>query len=333
MLVVCGNIACDGTFYVRALLQQFIRQSHHRSTMPKERTVNPAQAQRKADKQKEIAKSRKQQQSQRNEKLARRNPERLQRQIDELKELEGRNALRPKDKETLSQLERDLKGIRRAREALGDAAPKFASHGQKDGRDNGARQEQMERRQQLGKRSRDNGHDDGESDTDPEVRGIPMPRDTPPPIPRQPFRDPQIGPDGQRVPHGLPAKPVAAAPAQTVYSSAPQLRDLKKEAVRFMPSVVAQQKNRVKGQGRLLEPEEVDRLEKAGYMDAKNASEEASRESRHAQIAANLEAQGEDADLDEEMRKFENELGDIYSGPGERTAKGVQMEEVEDEDL
>nr|POE66190.1 protein saf1 [Quercus suber] len=303
--------------------------------MPKERTVNPAQAQRKADKQKEIAKSRKQQQSQRNEKLARRNPERLQRQIDELKELEGRRALRPKDKETLSQLERDLKGIRRAREALGDAAPKFASHERREGKGDGARQEQMQRRQQLGKRRRDDERDDGGgggSDTDPEVRGIPMPRDTPPPIPRQSFKDPQIGPDGVRVPHGLPAKPVAPAPPQTVYSSAPQLRDLKKEAVRFMPSVVAQQKSRIKGQGRLLEPEEADRLEKAGYMDAKKAAEEASMESRHAQIEANVKAQGEDADLDEEMRNFEREIGDIYSGPGEGAAKHVQIEEVDDED-
>ena len=57
--------------------------------MPKERSFNPAQQQRKADKQKEIAKNKKQLQNQRNEKLARRNPERLQRQIDELRELEA----------------------------------------------------------------------------------------------------------------------------------------------------------------------------------------------------------------------------------------------------
>ena len=76
--------------------------------MPKERSFNPAAAQRKADKQKEIAKNKKQLQSQRNEKLARRNPERLQRQIDELKELEQRAVLRPKDQETLKQLERDV---------------------------------------------------------------------------------------------------------------------------------------------------------------------------------------------------------------------------------
>ena len=85
--------------------------------MPKDgRTINPAQAQRKADKQKEIAKSRKVQQTQRNEKLVKRNPERLQRQIDELKEVETRGGLKAKDKETLTGLERDLRGVRKARE-------------------------------------------------------------------------------------------------------------------------------------------------------------------------------------------------------------------------
>lgn len=152
--------------------------------MPKERSLNPVAAQHKADKQKALAKNKKQVQSQRNEKLAKRNPERLQRQIDELKELEARGALRPKDKETLTQLEKDVRGVRRAREALGDAASKFAER-----RDCGgdARQEQRERRQNLGKRRRgeEEAHDSG-SETDPEVRNIPMPRDTPPPIPGQP---------------------------------------------------------------------------------------------------------------------------------------------------
>jgi hypothetical protein len=147
--------------------------------MPKERSLNPVAAQHKADKQKALAKNKKQVQSQRNEKLAKRNPERLQRQIDELKDLEARGALRPKDKETLTQLEKDVRGVRRAREALGDAAPKFAER-----RDYGGdvRQEQRERRQNLGKRRRgeEETHDSG-SETDPEVRNIPMPRDTPPP--------------------------------------------------------------------------------------------------------------------------------------------------------
>ncbi|KAF2479325.1 WW domain binding protein 11-domain-containing protein, partial [Neohortaea acidophila] len=244
--------------------------------MPKEKSVNPAAAQRKADKQKEIAKSKKQQQAQRNEKLARRNPERLQRQVDELKELEARGTpLRPKDQETLKQLERDLKGVRRAREALGEAAPKFRERRDDapGGRGGDARTEQMQRRQghqqqHLGKRRRD--ADDAESNSeasDAEVRDIPMPKDTPPPIPHTARRGASRRgvQDGRREPHALPAKPVLP-PAQTVYSSAPQIKDLKKEAARFVPAAVAAQKRRMKGEGRLLEPEEADRLEQAGYV-------------------------------------------------------------------
>lgn len=305
--------------------------------MPKERSINPAAAQRKVDKQKEIAKSRKQQQGQRNEKLARRNPERLQRQVDELKELETRGVLRPKDKDTLGMLERDLKGVRRAREALGDAAPKFTERNY-ERKEGGVRQEQRERRQQqqqqhLGKRRREDDDAHG-SDTDPEVRNIPMPKDSPPPIPRQQrerFTDPQLRPDGQRVPHALPSKP--APTAQTVYSSAPQIRDLKKEAVKFIPSVVSQQRNRIKGQGRLLEPEELDKLEQSGYKAAHKAAEEAGLEARLRQVSSEVRAEGmEGVDLDEEARRFEEEIGGIYPEEAEEVGRrGVQMEEVEDE--
>lgn len=300
--------------------------------MPKERSINPAAAQRKADKQKEISKSKKQLQSQRNEKLARRNPDRIQRQIDELKELQQRSALRPKDQETLNQLERDLKGIRRAREALGDAAPKFAER--REGGGSGARQEQIQRRQgqQLGKRRRDEEHAH-DSDTDPEIRSIPMPSDTPPPIPREKFVDPQMSADGTRVPHALPSKPLpAAAPAQTVYSSAPQLRDLKKEAVKFMPAAVAQQHRRAKGEGRLLEPEEIDRLEKAGYTAANKAAEEADREAEIQRARSAVRTEGlSEAELDEETRRFEEEMRRIFPVEAEGLAKKVKVEEVEDE--
>ncbi|SMR50586.1 unnamed protein product [Zymoseptoria tritici ST99CH_1E4] len=316
--------------------------------MPKERSVNPAQAQRKADKQKEINKNKKNIQNQRNEKLAKRNPDRLQRQIDELKELEGRGALRPKDKETLAQLERDVKGIRRAREALGDAAPKFPSHERRDGaggrhdrQDRGdARDEQRERRQHLGKRRREEEHREPDSDTDPEVRDIPMPRDTPPPLPRQdrrrePFTDPQVGPDGQRLPHALPTKPAVASlpPAQLVYTSAPQLRDLKKEATRFVPSAVAQKKKRVKGEGRLLEPEEIEKLEKAGYYAAEKAAEEAEKEEGIQQVIAGTGADGDgDLDMDAEMKKLEFEMNGIESTEGDQNPRRqVQMEEVDDD--
>lgn len=311
--------------------------------MPKERSINPAQAQRKAEKQKALAKSKKQKQSQLNEKLARRNPDRLQRQIDELKELEGSGTLRPKDKETLAELEKQLKGVKRAREALGEKAPTFAPQR----RDGDARDEQRQRRQHLGKRRRDSpdAHQSESEDTDPEVRAIPMPRDTPPPIPRpqrEPFKDPQLQPDGTRVPHALPAKPTnAGSVAQTVYSSAPVMRDLKKEAIRFMPSVVAQQKRRLKGEGgKLLEPEELDKLEQSGYglkqaakQDAQKAAADASLEARYKQVSAEVRAEDAD-DMEAEARRFEEEIAGIYPEEAEQIepGRGVQMEEVEDED-
>lgn len=302
--------------------------------MPKERAVNPVQAQRQADKKKEIKKNRKQVQSQRNEKLARRNPERLQRQIDELKELQQRNVLRPKDEETLKQLERDVKGIKKAREALGDAAPKFPSNERRDGGRDGmnARQQQQQRRQNqhLGKRRRDDEDAQG-SDTDPEVRDIPMPEDSPPPIPRQKYGDAQIGPDGKRVPYALPSKPMAAVPSKTVYSAAPQLRDLKKEAVKFLPSSVAAHKKRAKGQGRLLEPEEMDRLEKSGYYAAQKASEEAGEEARYDQLNSEVKAMGADVDIDEEARRLQQELAELYPEEDEQLPRKVQIEDVEDD--
>jgi hypothetical protein len=293
--------------------------------MPKERSINPVAAQHKADKQKALAKNKKNVQSQRNDKLARRNPERLQKQIDELKELEAAGRLRPKDKETLTTLEKDLRGVKRAREALGDAAPKFAER--RDQGEGGVRQEQRERRQGLGKRRRDEEevvHEDSGSETDPEVRSIPMPRDTPPPIPGQP-----------RKAHALPTKPVPAAPAQTVYSSAPQLRDLKKEATRFMPAAVAAQKARVKGQGRLLEPEEADRLEKAGYLAAQKAAEAGEKEERFNQLAQEAKAplQSQDIDMEEEARRFEMEMAELIGEPPSQQdgRKTVQIEDVQDD--
>lgn len=313
--------------------------------MPKEKSANPVAAQRKADKRKEIAKSKKNVQEQRNEKLARRNPERLQKQIDELKELESRNQLRPKDKETIAQLERDIRGIKRAREALGDAAPKFPSHERRTERtdrgDRGdARQEQRDRRQHLGKRRRDvdGPHSDSGSDTDPEVRNIPMPRDTPPPMPRQKFHDPQIGPDGQRMPHALPTKPaVVPPPPQLVYSSAPQLRDLKKEATKFVPAAVRQKQKQVKGQGRLLEPEEIDKLEKAGYYAAQKAAEEAGEEAARMEIEVE-EAEAPpgttDVDMELQLKRFEEEMKGLDPRQEQEpstTKRVVQLEEVDDD--
>lgn len=257
--------------------------------MPKERSQNPMAAHHKAEKNRALKKSKQAQQSQRNEKLARRNPERLQRQIDELKALAETQQLRPKDKADLEGLEKELRAVKKAREILGDKAPVFKTR-----RDDGG--EGVRGGRGGVKRRRD----ESEEDTDEDVRNIPMPRDTPPPIPRKHHQKQQDVP-----------KP-APAPSQTTYSSAPVLRNLTQESKRFVPASVAQNIARQKGTGgRLLEPEEADRLEKAGYGDAAKAAEEAEKEAEF-EMMSRGESGGQ---------AIENAL------------RHVEMEEVEDEDL
>lgn len=255
--------------------------------MPKERTINPAAAQHKADKAKQLKKSKLATQAQRNEKLARRNPDRLQRQIDDLTALASTQALRPRDQATLEQLQKDLRAVRKAREVLGDKAPAFASTRRGDGgRDGDAGVGHRKRRRD----------DEEEEETDQEVRNIPMPRDTPPPVPRKHLPQQQ--------------KP-APVPAQTTYSSAPVLRNLAQESRRFVPAAVAQNIARQKGQtGRLLEPEEADKLEKAGYGDAKKVADEMEKEAEF------------------EMMSKEDTAG---SEGADKALRHVEMEEVEDE--
>lgn len=270
----------------------------------KERSINPAQAQRKLDKQKAVKKGKAELQARRNEKLARRNPERIQKQIDDLKAIEeSGQPLRPREKQVLEELERDLRAVKKAREALGDKAPQFGSGPSR-------RPPQNDRESSasavLGKRRRDGlspWHDSDSSDTDESVRRIPMPKDTPPPIPRssQPRRNRH---EGERQPHSLPQRPDVAE-VKTVYESAPVIRDLRQEAVsKFIPAVVQRQKEAIKGQGKLVEPEEMDRLEKAGYV---------------GQTAVN-QPTDEEARLAEEEERFNRDL------------RSVQIEEVTDEE-
>ncbi|PGH35478.1 hypothetical protein GX50_01693 [[Emmonsia] crescens] len=267
----------------------------------KERSVNPAQAQRRLEKAKALKKGKAEVQARRNEKLARRNPDRLQRQIDDLKAVEeSGQPLRPSEKQQLEELERDLRTVKKAREALGDKAPTFGGGEARQGThapDRGGRG----RGGVLGKRRRDgqdgsrwrrhddDGHGDNSSDTDESVRRIPMPKDTPPPIPRQHHAPPRRATNANMEPLGegrgrgemqatAPAAattatvpPTAAQPkpeAKTVYEAAPAIKDLRKEAVRkFVPTAVRMKQEAVKGQsGRLVEPEEMDRLEREGYL-------------------------------------------------------------------
>ncbi|KAG9245570.1 WW domain binding protein 11-domain-containing protein [Calycina marina] len=266
--------------------------------MPKEKSINPAQAQRKAEKAKAIKKGKSENQAKRNEKLAKRNPDRLQKQLDDLKAIESSGGkLTSHEKSTLEGLEKEIKAVKRAREALGDAAPKLGRGGDRGdgerrgdfGGGRGGRCGGI-----LGKRRRDE-EESSESDVPEDVKIIPMPRDTPPPIPKEILdkwyqarrermgisrdnrsagtsansmplgqNDRGLGREGQsNRPQGLPAP---KAEARVVYESKPIVRDLRKEAVAFVPAAVRAKLDKVKGIGGLLEPEEADKLEKTGYM-------------------------------------------------------------------
>lgn len=136
-----------------------------------------------------------------------------------------------------------------------------------------------------------------------------------------------LGPGRER--HALPPKP-EAAPAvvpKTTYEAKPVVRDLRKEAVKaFMPAVVARKVRAVKGEGgRLLEEEEVERLEREGYLGGGGKRVGGGGEEVVVDDAAASEVgegMGED---DVEKRRLEEEE--------ERFGREVRMEEVRDEDL
>ncbi|EPS45973.1 hypothetical protein H072_54 [Dactylellina haptotyla CBS 200.50] len=229
----------------------------------KERTLNPALSHHKSTKQKALAKSQKQRLQNRQEKLARRNPDRIQRQIDELREKEEKGvALSAHEKKTVEELERDVKAVRKARDAVGVPADvqerereRAAQRGDRGGGDRGRGGFRGRGRGrgggfgQGGQRfgGRDDDGEDSDASTASSVINIPLP-DGPPPLPQL-----QIGrKDGEPLAAhltGLPSRPGASSaeavpskPVVTTYSSAPVMRDLRKEAMLFMPAAVQRQK-------------------------------------------------------------------------------------------
>ncbi|CAK7235121.1 hypothetical protein SCUCBS95973_009162 [Sporothrix curviconia] len=268
--------------------------------MPKERNFNPVQAQRKADKAKAIKKGKAEVAAARNERLGKKNPDRIRKQIEDLKAItEGGGKLTTHEEQVLEGLEKELKAITKAREALGDRAPTFGrgdlSHSGQDAREGFGRK----RRRDDG--DKNDGHSSTDDDVPDEIRRIPMPRDTPPPIPKRYLNEwyakrrarrnananteplgtgrsdggrgeSQAGTSSQvlsSVPPTSPAVPARPIEVKTVYEAKPVVRDLQKEAVTaFMPTVVRRKLDKSRGMGGLLEPEEADRLEREGYLKA-----------------------------------------------------------------
>ncbi|KAL8942115.1 MAG: hypothetical protein Q9216_001840 [Gyalolechia sp. 2 TL-2023] len=322
--------------------------------MPQDRTVNPATAQLKADKARALKKSKAAVSAQRNERLAQRNPSRLERQISDLKTASNGGDLNARDKKQLVDLERQLTAVRKAREKVGDKAPTFG------GGDRGARG--RGRGGVLGKRSRGRDSHAGSrrdetsgSETDESVRNIPMPRDTPPPIPASHRRGPRdstasmhengngsgkgnanmtpLGEGRERHPHALPQKPEPVAVAKTMYEAKPVVRDLRKEAVKaFMPAVVARKVQAVKGEGmaggRLLEEEEVEKLEREGYGTGPSRNGDGvGGKGREMVVDATPKVveTGKGKERQERSRQLEEEE--------ERFSREVRMEDISDDDL
>ncbi|PNY28967.1 Uncharacterized protein TCAP_01114, partial [Tolypocladium capitatum] len=240
--------------------------------MPKEKNYNPVQAQRKADKAKAIKKGKAEVQDRRNERLARRNPERIQKQLDDLKAIASKGGkLSSHEEQMLGGLEKELRAVTRAREAVGDKAPTFGGRRDVDG-GSGA----------LGKRRRGSQDASSSGEEVPEdVQRIPMPRDTPPPMPKEVLdkwysrrrarrnaeNAARRDQDGQEGNERAGKKETAVTEPKTVYEAKPVMRDLRREAVSaFVPAVVQAKMTKGRGLGGLLEPEEADRLEREGYL-------------------------------------------------------------------
>lgn len=176
----------------------------------------------------------------------------------------------------LEGLEKEVKAVKRAREALGDKAPTFGRGWMRDG-DSGPGSNV------LGKRRRGSaGDSSSEEDVPEDVKRIPMPRDTPPPMPKEVMdkwyakrrarRDAENAAkqddknaNNTEIKNRRFEEPVAEA--KTVYEAKPIMRDLRKEAVSaFVPLAVKLKMDKGQGQGGLMEPEEADKLEQEGYL-------------------------------------------------------------------
>lgn len=257
-------------------------------------------------------------QARRNEKFARRNPARIQKQIDDLKAITTNGGkLSNHEEQVLAGLEKELSAVTKARTALGDQAPVFAQHtgglGKRRRGDDGD-----------GRRLRRWDEDSTDEDVPAEVRRIPMPRDTPPPIPKAEMdkwyakrrerraHEEELrriergeesaaasgGQDGDKNKNKHKSAEESSKPAQPVvskkvYEAQPVVRDLVKEAVKaFTPLAVLRKMEKSKGKDGLLEPEEADRLEAEGYL--KLGAGEAAGEGQR------LQAHVEDAEDDDE---------------------------------
>jgi hypothetical protein len=148
----------------------------------------------------------------------------------------------------------------------------------------------------------------------------------------------------------LPAKPVEGGRVggvesgrrggRVVYEAKPQVRDLRKEAIRFLPGVVRGKIERGRGVGRLIGEEEVEGLERGGYavggvVSGGGLGGGVGGGQGAMRVDAAPEVRDERRRLLEEEERFAREMAEAEQEEdgGEGGGRGVTMEEVEDEDL
>lgn len=204
------------------------------------RDLNPVTAHRRAEKAKTIKKSREQVTERRTERLAGRNPKRIEQAIEDLKSRLQGGRLTAGENERLARLEKELADVERAKRKRPDVKPQAGQRGQDDGWPRGE------------KRRRSDGEESDGGSTDPEVRRIPMPRDSPPLLPsvvkermkeeRRLEWEEEDQNRKHRGPCELPMKPhsdLQSVVVKNSYSAEPILRNLKEEAIKaFVPNVL-----------------------------------------------------------------------------------------------
>jgi len=168
-------------------------------------------------------------QKERAEKLSKRNPDRLQQKVDDLRSLVESGHARPHDRKALSDLEKELSAVQKARASLG-----IEEKGRKRARTDDSKQDNPNRI----KIKRDGSGDESDSgdSTSSSVREIPLPPGPLPPVPGE----------------APPPKPET----KTTYESAPVMRDLRKEAAAFVPAAVKRKMEQEKAQKSLEHDEE-----------------------------------------------------------------------------
>jgi hypothetical protein len=188
--------------------------------------INPAQAQRKKDKERQLKKQKQERQNQRIERLAKRNPTR---QLKQIAEFEGKADLTSSEQDQLNSLKKDVEEIESARKKLGLEElkkPKFSQESQKSQTNDPKKSYYWdpvlnpEGNPPEGEEpayitdEEDSGYSTSES-----VSKIPLPERPPPSVAE-----------------------LKAGPAKSTYESAPVIRDLARESAAMVPVAVAKKK-------------------------------------------------------------------------------------------